>query len=140
MPGTQTLVNLVSILCAFEQDFLFHKSIFLKIIFTANVWRCPVHLHGRDSPGKVNSRLPRIKCTWLITKAILCKSQWISFLPEDENVCRVYAGTAGLPLANRQFPFLDIPFSKFFLLILFIFIFMVTSVILISMFVFLFVY
>ena len=74
-------------------------------LFSANVWRCPIYLHGRDSPGKVNSRLPRIECTLLIMKAILCKSQRISFLPEDENVCRVYAGTAGLPFANRQLLF-----------------------------------
>ena len=28
----------------------------LKIILicSANVWRCPIHLHGRDSPGKPN--------------------------------------------------------------------------------------
>ena len=38
----------------------------------------------------------------IIIKAMLCKRLKTSLSPEDENVCRVHAWPAGIPLANRQ--------------------------------------
>ena len=92
MPRTQTLVNLVSILSACKQDFLYHKN---DPIFSSKCLETS-DLFAWEALPRYNSEL------MIIMKAMLCKSLKTSLSPEDENVCRVHAWPAGIPLANRQ--------------------------------------
>ena len=62
---------------------------------------------GTPQVLKVNSWLWWNQCCenrylLIMMKAMLCKSLKTSLSPEDENVCRVHAWPAGIPLANRQ--------------------------------------
>ena len=62
---------------------------------------------GTPQVLKVNSWLWWNQCCenrylLIMMKSMLCKSLKTSLSPEDENVCRVHAWPAGIPLANRQ--------------------------------------